>query len=48
MAAVPQALQRGRADVGSAEISGQLRSDLAGGGMLASYQRASALDGGLV
>ena len=48
MAAAAQALQRGRAEPGTAEIGWQLRPDLAGSGMLASDQLASALDGGLV
>ena len=48
MAAVRQALQRGRADLGTIEGGRQLRSHLAGSGMLASHQRASALDGGPV
>jgi hypothetical protein len=48
MAAVAQALERGRADVGTVETGRQLRPYLAGSGMLASYQRTSAIDGGLV
>jgi hypothetical protein len=47
MAAVPQPLERGRADADSAESGRQLRPHLAGRGVLASYQRSSALDGGL-
>jgi hypothetical protein len=48
MAAVAQALQRGRADPGILEAGRQLRPHLSGRGMLASYQRTSALDGGPV
>ena len=48
MSAVAQALERGRTDVGTAEAGRQLPPNLAGGGMLASYQRTSALDGGPV
>jgi hypothetical protein len=48
MAAAGQALQRGRADLGTIEGGRQLRSHLASSGMLASHQRASALDGGPV
>jgi hypothetical protein len=47
MAAVAQALERGRADGGTAETGRQLRPHPAGSGMLASYQRTSAIDGGL-
>jgi hypothetical protein len=42
MSAVAQALERGRTDVGTAEAGRQLPPNLAGGGMLASYQRTSA------
>ena len=45
MAAAAQALQRGRADPGTLEGGRQLRPHLAGSGLLASHQRASALDG---
>ena len=48
MAAAGQALQRGRADLGTAEGGRQLRSHLAGSGLLTSHQRASALDRGPV
>ena len=48
MAAAAQALQRGRAKAGTAEIGWQPRPDPAGSGMLTSYQHASALEGGLV
>jgi hypothetical protein len=48
MAAAGQPLQRGRADLGTVEGGRQLRSHLAGSGMLASHQRASALEGGPV
>jgi hypothetical protein len=48
MAAVAQALQRGRADPGILEAGRQLRPHLAGRGMLTSDQRTSALDGGPV
>ena len=41
-------LQRGRADAGTVEAGRQLRPHLTGRGMLASDQRTSALDGGLV
>ncbi len=42
MAAAAWALQRGRADPGTAEAGRQLRSHLAGSGMLASHQRTRA------
>ena len=48
MAAAGQPLQRGRAELGTFEGGRQLRSHLAGRGLLASHQRASALDGGPV
>jgi len=48
MAAAGQALQRGRAELGTLEGGRQLRSHLAGSGMVASHQRASALEGGPV
>jgi hypothetical protein len=48
VATVAQPLQRGRANAGTAETGRQLRPYLAGGGMLASYQRTGALEGSLV
>jgi hypothetical protein len=48
MAAARKALQRGRANLGTVKGGRQLRPHLASSGMLASHQRASALDGGPV
>ena len=48
LAAVTQALQRSRADIGTAEGGRQLRPHPAGSGMLASGQCASALHSGPV
>ena len=48
MAAVTQALQRGRADIGTVEDGRQLRPYPAGSGLLASDQCTSPLDGGPV
>jgi hypothetical protein len=48
LAAVAQALQRSRADIGILEGGRQLRPYPAGSGLLASDQCTSALDGGPV
>jgi hypothetical protein len=48
MAAIAQALQRSRADLGTAKGGRQLRPYPAGSGLLASDQCTSALHSGLV